>query len=604
MAAPGNFNFSRAVREWNFVQLPLVDLGHFRGEVRRRGLSDLGVLERDSWETLDREELFTPVAYARHGMWHYDQTGCLDDGDLVVREEVGHRPWGEFRAESESIHGDDANPQILYHHWQLFWLSALQDRLTPAVTWGQLGHGLEEFYNVRANLASAPDPLSFEELRRAAKDWRAIELLLVRVQNVFFPFERGGPRRTKWTGSGVNGLTDDAAEWAMEQLRTLDYRALAEDCGVDADHLATTYDALATTGLRLDPAAALFGLLDQVNRLSRERLSGKARLALDFYDASRMIRHWHQRLRSGERLPDIDELQGSNGTRLKEKRYGTLDTRGNRAVLPIVLEEYGLYPWRVQLIGEGDSEIAALRVILDQGYALSFETLGIAVTDMGGADIPAKAERLLAAFRGYANYFLLVFDNEGKARELIEELLRADVIEGVSDEQRKAIREEAAQAARQLDDPGARRAALRAALDRANDLSQDPGTAPEFVLWKENFEFDNFTLAELCQVVVDFASDVQLEGFSLEPSEVEAEMRQNRSRKQEEQRGIASIVLELAGTKDAGFRLSKPDFARRLARFALANPELDGKRRPILELAEHLVQLTWADRRLVGALRS
>ncbi|HET8861915.1 MAG TPA: hypothetical protein VFM94_01535, partial [Solirubrobacterales bacterium] len=573
-----------------------------RGEVRKRGLSDFGVLERDAWETLDREELLTPVAYARHGMWHYDQPACLNDGDLVVREEIGYRPWAELRAESESIHGDDANPQILYHHWQLFWLGELQDRLSPSVLWGQLGDGLKEFYEVHAKVASAPDPLPLEELRQAATGWQAIELLLARVQNVFFPFERGGPRQSRWTGSGITGLTDDAAEWAMEQLRTLDYRALAEDCGVEATDLAATYEQLASAGLRIDPTAALFGLLDQVNRPSRERLSGHARLALDYYDASRMIRQWHQRLGSADPLPDIDELQGAYGTRLKEKRYGTLDIRGNRAVLPIVLEEYGLYPWRVQLIGEGDSEIAALRVILDQGYGLTFETLGIAVTDMGGADIPAKAERLLAAFRGYANYFLLVFDNEGKARELIEELLRADVIEGVSDDQRKAIREEAAQAARQLDEPDARRAALRAALDRANDLSQEPGAAPEFVLWKENFEVDNFTTAELCQVVVDFAAETQLERFALDVSEVEAS-REQASRNQDEEKGIASVILTIAEKKNAGFRLSKPDFARRLAQFALTNPELDGKRRPILDLAEHLVQLTWADRRLAGVLR-
>ncbi len=42
-----------------------------------------------------------------------------------------------------------------------------------------------------------------------------------------------------------------------------------------------------------------------------------------------------------------------------------------------------------------------------EAYGLSFETLGVAVTDMGGADIPAKAERLLGAVRGYANYWRL-----------------------------------------------------------------------------------------------------------------------------------------------------------------------------------------------------
>jgi hypothetical protein len=268
--------------------------------------------------------------------------------------------------------------------------------------------------------------------------------------------------------------------------------------------------------------------------------------------------------------------------------------------LPVILEEYGIYPWRVQLIGEGDSEITALRFILKEGYGLSFERLGIAVTDMGGADVPENAERLLSTFRGYANYFLLIFDNEGRAAELTEALVRAEVIEGVGEKQRKAIRDEAAQAAKQIQDRAARRRALRAALDRANDLSQVPGAAPEFVLWKDNFEADNFTTGEICRVLEDFAEEIGLQNFALTVEEIEAEKttRQNR-----EGKAIASVALDVAGQKDSGFRLSKPEFARRLAQFALSNPELSGKQRPILALADHLVQLTWADRRLIGELR-
>lgn len=66
---------------------------------------------------------------------------------------------------------------------------------------------------------------------------------------------------------------------------------------------------------------------------------------------------------------------------------------------------------------------------------------------------------------------------------------------------------------------------------------------------------------------------------------------------------MASILLEMASDRDPGFQLSKPDLARRLARFVLSENEKAGKRRPILELAEQLVSLTWADRRLAGELR-
>lgn len=442
-----------------------------------------------------------PVAYARHGFWDHNLLECVDDGDLRVREETGHIPWDELRAEAEEVHGDDANLQVLYHHWQILAAAEVQDWLTPGVPWSNLGDGLEAFYDARARFAVAPEAPPREQLLTIAEGHRSRELLLVRVQNMLWPSERGGPGGSRWYGGPVNGLTGDAARWASELLRTSDFAALAEDCGIDAEGLASLYDQLAWQALCVDPNAAVLDLLDQTRRGHRERLQGRALLAVDYYDAARMLRAWHH-LASGERewLPDIDEIRGLNGTEFKRSRFGTLDVRGNRAVLPTLLEEYGLYPWRVQLIGEGESELVALRTIIEDRYGLSFERLGIAVSDMGGADVPTNAERLLGDLRAYANYFLLVFDNEGGARELIEALERAGVVEGVGDDQRKAFLAQLASAAKQLDDVEARRVALTEARERAARMPEKPGAAPEFVLWRENFETDNFTCGELCRV--------------------------------------------------------------------------------------------------------
>jgi hypothetical protein len=614
MTAPGRFNFSRAVREWAFVQLPLVELGALRKEASRRGLDDLGLVANDPWETLDREGLFVPVAYARHGMWHFDQPACLADGDLQIREESGYVPWAQFRREAEQIHGDDARPLVLYHHWQLLWLGELQSALARGTVWGNLGEGLETFYAVNSGAGLSrswrrrlveifrpvrPPAPPRDGLRDAAATARATELLLVRVQNVFFPFERGGPRESSWTGSQINGLTDDAIEWSMDQLQTLDYAALAVECGVDADDLAATYEKLIRRALWIDPNAQLLDLMDQIRRSHRERLKGAALRAVDFYDAARVIRFWHEAI-TGTWLPDIDEHFGWNGTEFKQRRFGTtVNVRGNRALIPILLEDYGLYPWRVQLIGEGDSEIEALRLIVEEHYGLSFDSLGVAVTDMGGSEIPANAERLLAAMRGYVNYFLLVFDDEGRAREMIETLVRVNTIEGISDAQRAAITSEAAKAAKQLDDREARGEAMQEARERAKRLDGEPGASPEFVLWEENLEASNFTLAELSEVINRFATEeIGLADFSLTEAEIDEALKAEGQTK-----AVASVILESAEEKHAGFRLSKPEFARRLAKYALDHPEIDGKERRILTLAEHLIQLTWADRRLAGRLR-
>lgn len=537
--------------------------------------------------------MIVPVGYARHGFWANNMVECLEDGDVQVREESGYVPWADLRAEAERLHGENANLQVLYHHWQILAAAELQEWLTPGVPWGNLGDGLDTFYEMRERFAAPAAAPSRQQLQEQAKSDRARELLLIRVQNMFWPSERGGPGGSKWRAGPLLGLTEDTADWASDLLRTSEFASLAADCGTDAEGLASLYEELVRKALYVDPNHRVLDLLDQIRRSHRERLDGPARLAVDYYDAARIIRMWHHRAsEQDELLPDIDEIRGINGAEYKRRRFGTLEVRGNRAVLPTLLEDYGLYPWRVQLIGEGESELVALRTILEQGYGLSFERLGIAPTDMGGADIPAKAERLLGDLRTYANYFLFVFDNEGRTRELIEALEQAGVVEGVGDDQRKALLAELAAAARQLDDPDARRAALRSARERAASMHEEPGAAPEFVLWRENFEADSFTRAELCAVANDLVGG--------DPSIGEAELGAGIEQRQEA--GIATVLVDHLEAR--GGRISKPDFARALALHALEYPQLDGAERPLLVLAEHLVRLAGADRRLKGQLRA
>jgi hypothetical protein len=71
--------------------------------------------------------------------------------------------------------------------------------------------------------------------------------------------------------------------------------------------------------------------------------------------------------------------------------------------------------------------------------------------------------------------------------------------------------------------------------------------------------------------------------------------------------GISQGRLDLGGiverNRDHLDPLHGSLLARRLARFVLSENEKTGEKRPILDLAEQLVSLTWADRRLAGDLR-
>jgi hypothetical protein len=490
VAASGDFSYARAVREWAFVQVPLLPLAEFRKAALERGLMKISPFDDRPWETLDREGMLPAVAYALHGLWHYDQLGSLENRDLLIRDEHGYTPWEELRTRARERHG--AQPTALYGHWQLLSLAAVVDELSTPTPLSSLSEGLDAF--AQAKVTAASTPIDGHRLRAVSAANRAEELVLTKVQNLFMPSVRGG----RYLASPVTGLTDDAAEWTMDAQARFDYASAAVDCGVTPDDLARQFEVFATQAHWIDPLERWFHLADQVKRGERERLTGDALRAPDLYDAARVIRLWHAQL-VDEALPDVDELFGIDPRAAKRRMYGTDDLGGNCEALPALLEHYGLYPWRVQLIAEGESDIAMLDEILDVSYGLSFGALGIHAFALRGADIPANAELILGAVRVYCNYYLLLFDNEGRARELIEALVRAGHIEGVSDGQRKQALAEAR--SRTFADDAERSAALSAARKRAQSLEDEPGAAPEFLIWKQDIEADNFTVAEACDVV-------------------------------------------------------------------------------------------------------
>ena len=285
------------------------------------------------------------------------------------------------------------------------------------------------------------------------------------MQNVLLPFVRDG----HYEGGRVVGLTDDAALWARGLRQTFDFTAAAADCGVTAEDLAALFERFATQAHRIDPM--LRGLTSPTRSTAAIARGSRAAAlrALDLYDAARVVRAWHAQL--GDRvLPDVDEIVGSDAKGAKRRLYGTDELRGNRAALPLLLERFDLYPWRVQVIAEGKSDLAMLEEVLDVRYGRTFAELGIHAFSLNGADIPANAELILGAVRVYSNYYLLLFDNEGRAREMIDTLERDGHVEGVSASKRAQAVTRARAEIDAMTFPNAdeRDDALRAALQRAD----------------------------------------------------------------------------------------------------------------------------------------
>jgi hypothetical protein len=498
------FTFRKAIENWCFLQVPLMDVSAFCRASEKRGLLFTVLSGPDALETLDREDLLPPVGYAREPVPSGFEVEALQADTLLLREESGFVPWARI-----------GEPR--YCHWHLLTVAEISDSLTIQYPLTRVRDGVDRYSNF---LLSFADGLASRRVfERHTPYWRWRELILTRTQSLFLPLITGlygGP-------SLAVGLDEDPFLWIRRQQREFDYDAAAKGCGLDAAQLSELYDGLASEGQRLDPMRRWFDLADQVRRERQEELTGDARRALDYYHAARVVRGWHSALRGQEPLPDINELvHGQEATRqAQEQLYGRAGIRGNRAALPGILEHFGLYPLRVQLLVEGPSELTALRVLIEEWFQTSLERLGIHPIELRGADQSAKIERLLGDVRTFANYYLLVLDREGKAKTFID------------------------------------------ALERAGHIEADA----EAWIWNEDLEADNFDIAEICRELRKAAREEDVKRFRLTTDEV-------RQAKANTKRGLASVATKLA--EDRGLRISKPQLAERLARLAIRKPNRGG----------------------------
>lgn len=532
-----NFNYRRAIESLCFVFAPLLSLSQFVRAADQRDLVFFSLVKRGTWETLDREGLLPPVALLTEGHVAHGWEGeALREGHLRLRDEDDFEPWGEY--------------EPLYSRWQLLTLGSISDGLQVAHPLDRIEHGLDAGVEFLRGFA---DGIASRRLfEHHVPGWRREELLLVRTQSLILPMVTG-----LYSGPAVvpELAGQDTYEWIREQQRSFDYDAAVAECGVDAEDLAQLYEGLSHVGRTLDPAEKWFPLVDQIKRDRIEELKGDALRAVDYYRAARVIRGWHARLRGTQPLPDVNEaFHGTEATQEWQKRlFGEGDIRGNRAALPGILEHFDLYPWRVQLLVEGPSEEEILKLLFEKYWGTSFARVGIHLISFGGSGIPKKTDMLLGAVRTYANYYYLLFDNEGTVARLVDELRRAGHIE------------------------------------------QDP----ESHVWIRDLEADNFTIPEICREVRKFAKEEGVENFRITTAEV-------RKKFESSKKGLLKIVEEIARDRHlplAG-RAAKPKFARRLGRLALRKREMNGKPRPIFDVSEHLLRLARADRRVRGRLRA
>jgi hypothetical protein len=564
-------SYRKAIELGCFLQLPLFGAEALRNAAAARGLLDFP--HAVNWESLDREGFLPPVAYTRQPLPAELHLAGLCAGDLILRDGHGYAGWRQ----------NELSP--LYAHWQLLSLAELHESLSgrsPLVILAGGSAQLSEELARRADWLKDPGYPG-----RVAHGQRDLELLLARTQSLFMPVVRRSYRVSAMFDHDGERLDLDTRQWAIRERSELDYPRAAKECGVTADEIAGRYDALMTKAERLDPLKEWRDLVDQVERRKIEALGGQALRAQDLYDAAEVLRLWYRRLteRDLRKERDASIYFGPDRRTVNKQLYGFEELRGNRAALPGILDRFGTYPWKAMLITEGEGDVAMLEAIVSHHTGgATFEQLGIVPHVMKGT--PRKRDQrvqeLLAALRRFPNYFLLVFDREGTAVQWASRLEQYKPSHSPFGD--TPVLEPEPEAVRESPLP-----------EGWSGDAYVPKRRPEVEIWAVDIEADNFSEAEISEVICRLAKrDDRIGEFSLPPEELSEAGRQSN-------KAIAALALELAEAR--GFRLGKVELDAELGRYAAQHPQRDGVNRRVLIVAEHLYRLTVAHRQMRGRLR-
>ena len=217
-------------------------------------------------------------------------------------------------------------------------------------------------------------------------------------------------------------------------------------------------------------------------RRNRRKFSGIAARAQDFYDAAELLRRFYRDL-TGEVLPDAevvahglspDEL--SYRLEQREKLLGHGPTLGyDHEDVKHILHARGLYPHGIHVIVEGDSEEKLTTGLVEEllgPWALD----DLVVTNLGGVGGVQRLNDLAAAVTDYALRTVLVLDDEGDVKRIVNRLISEKVldpddvlVQGTSFEESNFTDDELVQlAARLAATPAPKRPAAKLTLSGAD----------------------------------------------------------------------------------------------------------------------------------------
>jgi hypothetical protein len=527
------YSFRKAHEEDAFHQADLLTTDAFGREAKERdfGLS-FGTTLRKQLEELDGVGALRPIAFE------------TESGELVFREEVGFSPWDTYAA---VVRDNYKKVTAYYSHWQLVYTRDAVElgRVSVPISTvldddrrKNIGEGFRTFYEHQVQRWRALDD-----------DWRDCILLLVRLQNRYFPVIRGSLTKIN-TRLGYDPVVGGYVDPYPQTVREFEPAAVLDELGLGVENVKEMHDRLAFQGIARDPLKYFHGLFRMAPYRERAKLKNEARRAQDAFDAAEMLRRFYHDL-TGELLPAPDEMIDASGGKWKEQFYGHGSRlEYDRHDLQVALRLHHLDPHIVHLIVEGKSDEALFRGLIEALTGAEVSNLGIGFSNLEGVGRTRLYGRILRLAKNSTRFPVLVADREGDIERDVE-LLKAEGL--LSDE-----------------------------------------TA---FLWNASLEEDNFTHEELVASATQIA---ERKGghLQLEAEQLRAARESQEERLGEDAQGLAELLLGLARNPQNGaVRISKPELAQELVQVLLDEIEREEdqealvQRRPVLGIVFSIIRI-------------
>lgn len=182
--------------------------------------------------------------------------------------------------------------------------------------------------------------------------------------------------------------------------------------GFSTEDLIPVYHFLVKHAFRREPMDGLVMLRRAQPRASKSQWRGQPLLAQDLFDAAEVIRLFLTDLEVEVPSPELELMDGRQRERASVFAHGPAAPFA-RAELKRALVSASLYPGKVEVLVEGQSEITLVETLVAELlHPAALRQLNL--FDLRGVGSAAQLLPLAEAFGGYASRTTVIVDREGK----------------------------------------------------------------------------------------------------------------------------------------------------------------------------------------------